>query len=253
MKWTVGLITAPRKQGYYLDQTLKSLITAGWNEVIVFAEPGSVIPNWFHGPVVHRWKQFGDWCNWGTALYELLLSCPETDFFFMIEDDGLVCKGAKDYLEQTLPTLEDFGTVSIYCPGRYHKDGFCGFHDECRGALTWSTLTVIMSRKGVRSFFSDPDVQKHRFENIFPQNISWGFDVDPKNSAKDALLGQWALKNRLPMFYHTPSLAAHIGVHSTLSDKETTWENLAKDFVGEEFIPIWGNIKVRHIKNLSLL
>ena len=48
-KWTVGVITAPREQGYYLDQTLRSLHNAGWEDVTVFAEPGSVIPENFEG------------------------------------------------------------------------------------------------------------------------------------------------------------------------------------------------------------
>lgn len=253
MKWTVGLITAPRNKGYYLDLTLNSLRVAGFGDVVVFAEPGSLIPQDHTGPVVFRRQTYGDWSNWATALYDLLLSEPDSDYYFMSEDDGLYCKNVKPYLDRILPTLGEFGTVSLYTPGRYHRPGFLGLHDECQGPLTWSTLSVIMTRAGVISFFSDPDVQRHRFENIFPTNIVWGFTVDPKNSAKDAVLGQWAKKNGLPMFYHTPCLASHIGNHSTLSHKETSWENKAVDFVGEDFVPEWTDIRIKRISDIPLL
>lgn len=253
MKWTVGLITAPRRDCYYLNDTLRSLTESGFGDVVVFAEPGSVVPEWHTGPVVRRWKQFGDWTNWATGLFELLLAEPDSDYYFMSEDDGLFCKGMRAYLERTLPTIGEFATVSPYCPGRYHKPGFVGYHDECNGPLTWSTLTVIMSRAGVRSFFSDPDVQRHRFEDIFPTGIRWGVEVPPCNSVKDAVLGLWALKNNLPMFYHTPCLASHIGISSTLSSKNTNWENLAADFVGEGCVPAWETIKVKRTTKLPLL
>jgi hypothetical protein len=245
MKITVGVITAPRKCGYYLDQTLKSLDRAGFNDVTVFAEPGSVIPESFKGHVVRRPKTYGDWTNWATALYELLLSNPETDYFYMAEDDGIVCKGIIPYLERTLPMLGRFGTASIYCPGKYHIHNFIGYHDECHGALTWSTLTVIMPRDSVTSFFSEPFVQRHRFENVFESDIAWGVEVDPCNSVKDAILGKWAQKNKLPMYYHTPCLASHIGIKSTLSSKQTSWENLAIDFVGEDYEPKWEKIRIK--------
>ena len=113
IKWTVGVITAPRKQGYYLGQTLRSLCNAGWVNIVVFAEPDSQIPDDFSGHVVWRRKQYGDWTNWASGLYELFLSEPDTDYFFMVEDDALICQGAKQYLEHTIDLLGDFGSLSI--------------------------------------------------------------------------------------------------------------------------------------------
>lgn len=246
LKWAVGVITAPRKKGYYLDKTLSSLGAAGWDSIVVFAEPNSPIPSDFTGDVVRRRKQYGDWANWATAFYELLMSEPDADYYFIAEDDGLFCRGCREYLERTMPQLGKIGTVSPYCPGRYHVPDFVGYHNECHGSLTWSTLTVIMPHSSAVSFISDPNVQRHRFVDVFANDdIIWGFDVDPKNSAKDAIIGQWAKRNGLPMYYHTPCLASHIGTDSTLSDKQTTWENLAKDFIGQEAKPNWEDFRVR--------
>jgi hypothetical protein len=226
---------------------LKSLKTAGW-EPVVFAEPDSPIPEDFHGPVVQRWRPFGDWTNWATGLYDLLMSEPDADYYFMAEDDSVTCEGCKDYLEWAIPQITPFATVSPHCPEKYYTTDFVGFHNECESWRTWCTLAIIMSKAGVRSFFSDPDVQRHRFEHIFPlpfDEMPWGVTVDPKNSVKDAVLGLWASKNQLPMYYHSPSLFQHTGVTSTLGPDRIIDDGLASDFVGEDFKPNWDSIRIR--------
>ena len=253
IKWTVGIVTAPREFGYYLDQTIDSLQKAGWNELNVFAEPDSKIPDCFSGNVTYRKKQYGDWTNWAVALYELLLSEPDTDYFLMTEDDVVVNRFSKIYLEWSLPQLPYLGSASIYTPNKYNKKSR-GFHNCCVGWDTWSTVTVIMPRESVINFFSDDKVQRHRFEDIFSQEkVAWGVDCDTKNSIKDAVIGQWAYKNRLCMYYHTPALAEHIGVHSTLSQGKATKENDRKscDFIGEEVdVSKWMEDKLTYCTNL---
>ena len=231
VRWSVGVITAPRQKGYYLDRTLESLKNAGW-EAVVFAEPGSIVPSSWQ--TVSRRKQFGDWSNWACGLYELLLTEPESDYFFMAEDDVVLWNGSKKYLEQWLPLLEPFGAVSIYCPQQYYQKKFVGFHNECHDWRTCTTQTVIMSRDSVISFFSDPLVQRHRFEHTLPipaEKVPWGVEVDPKNSVKDAVIGMWAARNKLPIYFHSPSLGQHIGEHSTLTSKAA---HTATDFVDED-------------------
>jgi hypothetical protein len=234
LNWAVGVITCPRERGYYLDRTLDSLTTAGFGEATVFAEPGSVVPAGHRA--VHRPFPYGDWTNWATGLYELLLSRPATDYFLMAEDDAVVCRDAKRYVEHALPSLGDFASLSLYTPSTFRAKRR-GFHNELRGVHTWSTVAVVMSRPMVVSFFSDPDVQRHRFEDIFGEAA--GFwkcpKTDPKNSVKDAVIGQWAAKAARPVYYHTPSLGEHIGEFSTLTDQPALVANgrMSADFVGE--------------------
>lgn len=269
MKWATGVITAPRRQGYYLDKTLDSLARAGFGEPVVFAEPGSVIPDWFEGHVVHRRKKYGDWTNWATGLYELFLSEPDADYYFMTEDDALLCTGARAYLEYAFPQLGPFGSLSLYTPSKYHNPKWhkC-FHNECRGKLTWSTVTVVMPHASVLSFFSDADVQKHRFCDIFKVqpgfwNLKASYGVGRTsvtdcvgNTVKDAVLGQWAEKHNLAMYYHTPALAEHIGEVSTLTDDGSTPENgrMTRDFVGRDFdASAWVDTPVRVVRHATQL
>jgi hypothetical protein len=250
MKWAVGVITAPRTGGYYLDRTISSLQSSGWDQILVFAEPQAPVTESSNVQVIRRRKKYGDWTNWATGLYELFLSEPDSDYYFMLEDDALLCSGAKEYLEYALPKLEEFGSFSLYTPSRYHKANRARcFHDECRGKLTWSTVTVVMPHRSVLSFFSDENVQKHRFSDIFqvkPEfwhlKASYGAGRTSVtdcvgNTIKDAVIGQWAERKKLPMYYHTPSLAEHIGIVSTLTDDDSTPENgrMSRDFVGEKY------------------
>ena len=251
MKWTVGIITAPRPQGFYLDATINTLKRAGWKDMTVFAEPSSTIPDG-DITVVRRRKTYGDWTNWATALYDLLLSEPDTGYFFMLEDDAEICPGARAYVEYALPQLGTFGFLSIYTPCKYHKPNrFRMFHNECAGICTWSTITVIMSKDAVIKFFSDEQVQRHRFSDLDLVNAnnfraSYGRGRTSVtdcvgNTVKDAVLGRWADKHHLPVFFHTPSLTEHTGYHSTLTDDFATIENLrrSKDFVGDLDVSQW--------------
>lgn len=246
-KWSVGVTTAPRTKGYYLDQTLRSLANSGWENIVVFAEPNSPIPENFTGSVVYRRKQYGDWTNWALGLFELFLSEPDTDYFFMAEDDALICRGAKTYLEQVIPKLGDFGSLSLYTPSKYCRKGR-GFFDCCEGSQTWSTVTVIMPHDSVLRFFADSEVQRHRFQDLFKiqdspttPHASYGRGhtslIDTVgNTVKDVVLGTWASKHKLPIYYHVPALAEHIGYYSTLTDDVSDASNgrMTSDFVGEE-------------------
>jgi hypothetical protein len=260
MKWSVGLITSPRENAYYLDKTLNSLEKAGFNESVIFAEPASVIPESFKGHVVHRRKKYGDWTNWATGLYELLLSEPDSDYFLMMEDDAILCSGTKQYLEYALPRLGNFASLSLYTSSKYYqKNRSRMFHNECRGKNTWSTVAIVMSHSSVLGLFSDSDVQKHRFFDIFDvQKGYWNVKASygqgrtsvtdcVGNTIKDAVIGRWAEKNNLPVYFHTPSLAEHIGRISTLTDDDSTPENgrMSMDFPGEDFdASIWVDKKV---------
>lgn len=261
MKWSVGITTAPREKGFYLDQTLQSLENADFQNPVIFAEPNSIIPDGFNGDVVCRRKKYGDWTNWGTGLYELFLSEPSTEYFLMLEDDAVLCAGLREYLEYCLPFLGDFASLNLYTPSRY----FCSkrtrmFHNECQGKRTWSTVAVVMSHEAVLRFFSNTEVQRHRFFDIFEVketywrlNSSYGSGKTSLidcvgNTVKDAVIGQWAERLGLPVFYHTPSLAEHIGEFSTLTDDVSSPDNgrMSLDFVGKDFdVRCWINEQVQ--------
>jgi hypothetical protein len=254
------MITCPREGPEYMTDTLKSLLWAGWPEVTIFAEPGSPEPTEAPAPwnpkytMVRRRKQFGDWTNWATGLYELLLTEPDTDYFMMLEDDIAFCKDVRDYLDYALPLLGDFATVSFYTPEKYNRT-IHGFHNECRDWKTWTTQTVIMTREGASDFFAFKPTQEHRFQNVFdPSFTGWGCR-NPQNSCKDAILGKWAYAKQLPMYFHSPSLAQHTGTTSTLRDESMPGDHLSDTFLGEDVsVKDWAgkDVDIRRFRDIPI-
>ena len=230
-KWTTGVITTPREHGYFLDKTLRSMQGAGLPSPVIFAEPNSPIPDEFQGDVVFRRKQYGDWTNWASGLYELFLSEPETDYFLMVEDDCLFCKNLVEYLEYAIPLLPEFAYISLYTGNKFHRPKIRGFHNEARGWDTWSTVAILLEHKRIENFLGNIDVMRHRKESL-------GSIHD--NTSKDCVMGRWAKTLNLPIYYHSPSLTEHIGWDSTLLwsvNKGYTDDDYphSEDFVGEYF------------------
>jgi hypothetical protein len=218
-KWSVGVTATPRKEKY-IDRTIQSIHNAGWEDVTIFAEPHSVIPDDFNGHVVHRKKQYGDWTNWATGLYELFLSEPDSDYILMSEDDCIFCKNLPVYLEYVIPLLPKFAYLSLYTGKEL-------------------TVAILLERDKAAAFLGDKDVMDHRTKSI---------DTIHDNTSKDCVMGRWAESIGLPVYYHSPSLTEHIGVSSTLlwaklhveqwrDGKEYTEDDYpcSKDFVGEDF------------------
>jgi hypothetical protein len=184
----------------------------------------------------------------------------------MLEDDVILCQ-AKPYLEYAIPKLGEFATISLYTPSIYAKKSRC-FHNEChsnRRIRSWSTVTIIMRREQVIDFFSDHDVQSHRFKDIDKvltpgKHASYGRGftslVDMVgNTIKDVVIGDWAHKKQLPTYYHSPALAEHIGEFSTLTEDECTVQNgrMTKDFVSNADLSKWLEQPIPKLKSPQVL
>lgn len=223
MKCAIGISSAQRMVNY-VDRTVASLAVAGWDDVTIFAEPESPAS----GTVVRRPKQYGDWTNWYCGLFELVQTHHDADYFAMFEDDVVVCKNVRKYVEGILPHLGNFASLSLYTPGIYSRPSPRLLHNECRQEETVSTLTVIFPASSVLSFLAY-NVGHRSSGRVF-------FGKDRSNTGKDIVLGLWAFHENLPIYYHSPSLAQHIGLESTLPVELNREEKrFATDFVGEDF------------------
>jgi hypothetical protein len=227
-KWAVGIVTAPRDGVSYLEQTTESLLAAGFADFTIFGEPGcdlTAYPKHTIRPVV-----YGDWTNWFCGLAETIYRNPEADYVAMFEDDVVVCKNSRRYLEESLPQLDEFATFSLYTPGIYHKQSARLFHNQQNGPETVSTLSVVFRMETALRFLADPMNVGHRSSgrNYFGKDIS--------NTGKDIVIGLWAESLGLPIYFHTPSLAQHIGDVSTLPlEPNSRLKRYACSFPGDDF------------------
>lgn len=220
-KWAVGMTTAPRAEPT-LERCLQSVIQSGWDEIHVFAEPGSVVPELPGVSVTRRGARMGVIGNWFLGLSELVQNEPEADAFFMFQDDVLLPRNARLFLEQKLWPADRIGLVSIYCPEAY-VNGKPGFQRVEIQRRLLGALTVILPRAAAHWLVTQGIAEVSRTQRLASDDR--GLDV---------LLGRLLKQQELDAFYFNPSLAMHIGTCSTLwPGVAETPKRQAKNFVGE--------------------
>jgi hypothetical protein len=201
--WAVGVTTAERREPT-LDYCLTSLAKAGWTEPVLFVDGDVQAPGLDGHSITRRRPRVGAWPNYFLAFAELLMRHPAADAYLMLQDDAvLAARPIRSYLERVLWPGREPGIVSLFCPSEYTQRR-AGWH-EFRGAWFWGAQAFAYSRQAAVRFLSNEFVIRHRWS---PRtgglaNIDW-------------LIGEWAVQERIPVYYPTPSLVQHIGRTSAI-------------------------------------
>lgn len=217
--WSVGITTSPRREPT-LARCLASLLHAGWQSPRLFVDGPLALPESCRKlPVTQRDHPAGAWPNFYLSLSELAMRDPAADAYLMVQDDTLMCEcpELRSYLERVLwPGVSD-GVASLYCSRAYtqSRPGWYRF----RGTWRWGANAFIFSRRAAQQFLADRYVVKHRWR------IGRGGRLNV-----DGVIGRWCHRQRIPLYYPTPSLAQHIGESSTLwkngqaaGDRQADW------------------------------
>jgi hypothetical protein len=196
--WALGITTAPRPEST-LRRTGQSLAAAGWSDYQVFDDVDGA----------------GAWRNWIDGLAQLVDREPHADAYMMVQDDAVFCRGLRAYLERTLWPAADVALCSPYCPTPYKQRR----HGWNRQSLGWDLVGAVCW--------------------VFPPSSARALlrDLAPVEAQRqiDARIGCWAAAVGRSVWYHTPSLAQHIGMgNSALGDPLVNALRTAGDFVGEE-------------------
>jgi hypothetical protein len=176
-----------------------------------------------HLPGTLRNPAVGAWPNHYLSLVELTLRDPDADAFLLLQDDALIYDGedVRAYLEETLWPAGPLPIVSLYCPNPYTADQF-GWH-RYPNAWVWGALALVFSRLTAQAYLRDRHICRHRW-----RSAAKGL------SQIDVLLGWWARRRRIPIWFPTPSLVQHIGKTSTLAvDSAAVGRRAASVLVGK--------------------
>ena len=93
------MLTAPRTKPT-IHRTLASLRRAGFDQVHVFAEPDSWIPDEFrHLPVTCHGRKLGVLGNFCTSLTTLFMLEPRADCYAIFQDDIEVAEGLRAWCD----------------------------------------------------------------------------------------------------------------------------------------------------------
>jgi hypothetical protein len=182
------------------------LIRAGWEQPRLFVDSAVTIAGRFANlPISLRAEKVGAWPNYYLALAELLLREPWADAYFLVQDDVILYdrEDLRRYLEQTLWPADLTGAVSLFCSSKYTQRT-SGWHTR-KEPWVWGAQAFVFPRDSAKRFVADSVVLEHRWSGR-----SHGL------ANIDVVIGEWAARHGLPIFYPTPSLAQHVGDTSTL-------------------------------------
>lgn len=241
--WAAGMITAPRDQPV-LQKCLHQFFTAGFDDLLLFAEHGDYIVADPRLRIALRSPpRLGVWPNFYLACVELLQRNPAADAFLLLEDDALFYAGSEPstrmYLEAICQHyLPELACLSLYATGSHPcKDPH--IHGTNHGWCYSGAVALIFSRDALRHFVQDPRVVGHRLDS----------DGWAGTRLNDAVIGRWAAEDyQKPIGVHLPNLVQHIGETSTIlntpgrfsdtffgirPDHEQTWKNLVSTLTPE--------------------
>jgi glycosyltransferase involved in cell wall biosynthesis len=199
-RWAIAMLTAPRGKPT-IEATLASLRRAGFGEIRLFAEPGSLLPvgdRELH--ITVRPGRFGNLLNFYAALATLCEKEPRADAYAVFQDDIEVATGLREWCEGQL-WPQDSGLVSLFTP-RLHADHYVGWRILSPGVQrVCGAQAIVWRRDLLEQFLSDAQVVR---------------ELGLRRWGDDAVLGAWMARTGLGMAYHTPSPVQHIGEVSAL-------------------------------------
>jgi glycosyltransferase involved in cell wall biosynthesis len=193
LAWAVGVVTAPRPWPA-LAATLAGLGRAGFDQVHVFAEPGSPVPpEWSHLPITRHRDRLGQLRNFLFAAAALLEQDPAADCYAVFEDDIDPARGLRAWCDgQFWPG--GHGVVSLYTC-RVFADDRPGWQTLNLGRYrTFGALAFVFRGESLRRLLADGVVRRHAAHGT---------------PGADAVVGEWAQRCGIGIAYHTPSLVQH--------------------------------------------
>jgi hypothetical protein len=219
MKWACGMISVPQRL-HLAELTAASIRKAGFQLDLV------------------RVDQHQDaFANFFLTLHEVYLREPKVDAYAMFEDDIVICRGVREYIEKS----------NAFAPRRYlnlfafrrnegHERGWtegalCGAKPPADPTLQAGegALALVWSNEGIRVLLSSRPMHDHSHHLFLSKCCQDGAVVNAMNLAG------------YREYVHTPSLVQHTGDETCIpkSGKPPDWRwgeyGLAKSFPGEDF------------------
>lgn len=219
--WAVGVTTAARRIPT-LELCLTSLAAAGWQRPKLFIDGDLQLPRPALAlPQTVRYPTTGAWSNYYHSLAELL-ETTRASFLMIVQDDAWwpTQLPVRQYLEQIhWPSCDRF-IVSAYCCAN-DTSPIAGWR-QYGDIWKYGAVALIFSRSAAAAFISDPVVSSYGKEQF---------------AGIDSIIGEWAERNRIPLFIPTPSLVQHIGDVSTLwRTARAVGVRRASRFIGDELV-----------------
>lgn len=233
-EWAVAVTTAPRGNESTLAVCLDSLITAGWYDPVVFAEPGSDVPPGVN--VTQNETKRGCWHNWYYSA-KYMLEKTTASIIMTVQDDSLFHPDSREFVEKhCLWPTKDTGIVSLYTAAHYSElkpdiqrpTGINHVYTKCwwgTCAVVWKreTLQAVVDHEISRTWLGlspkvlfderkNPELRKERVDKYYAARRENPSLINNSDYVAGHVLNQLKLK----MFFVDPSPVQHVSRVSTL-------------------------------------
>ena len=228
MKWAYGVSTVPSRRDGLLTRTLVSLRSAGFPEPRLFVDghiDAILYVDQFGLETTAHYPKVGNFGNWVLGLTELYLRDPKADRYAMFEDDVVLCRNVKEYLEAC--PFSNKGYINLYTVEDAVKQapatpGWVLSTQGGRGALG-----LVFDQESVKALLSSLRCVSHAEDRLRGHYLVDGAVVD---SMERTGRKEWV---------HWPSLAQHTGTGGTTIENRLAPTlqkfNEAPSFPGEDF------------------
>lgn len=221
--WSYGITTIMERMDTTLPKTIASLKAAGFDSPHLFVD-GSLSQQLYNEQfglnVTCRFPALRVTGNWICSLWELFVHNSHADFFAIFQDDIIMSKGAREYIERTAPRGNNyFNLYNVPQNERLKpaslRHGWYNSNQCGRGALG-----LVFRAEGVQMLLG----ARHLLNK--PRDLERGWRTI--DGAVVDSMKQCAYKEMVPF----PSIVQHIGYLSTIGTPDRA---VPESFRGEDF------------------
>ena len=219
MKWAYAVTTVPERFDDLLPRTLVSLAGAGFNQPHLFvdrAEPDCDWQQFNLSATVRYGGALRTAGNWVCALWELYARFPEYDRYAIFQDDIILYRNLRQYLEQIVLEENTYWNLYTYAQNEKQFDNTFVLSNQ----LGKGALGLVFDRKGVVDLLSSEHLVKR------PQDPRRG------HRAIDGGIVDSLKQKGYKELCHMPSLCQHTGLVSSMGNGQ---QELAPSFRGEDY------------------
>jgi hypothetical protein len=206
--WSYGVTTHPKRLSTTLPKTLESLAITGFDNPHLFIDGYG--QNQTKLRTTLRSESIGAYGNWILAAWSLYLEKPKADRYAIFQDDILLCKGVRQYLNQSSYPANSYLNLFAFGPNEHKifgkSKGWCKSDQLGHGgvALVFDHLAMITLLKQTHT------VNKPQLDGSGNKNPKANLD----GTVSQALINQ----ARFVEYVHNPSLVKHIGTNSVIGN-----------------------------------
>lgn len=211
MRWAVGVTTVPSRREVLLPRTLTSIRQAGFPSPRLFVDGARDHQPWLDlsPDVTNRHPAVRTHGNWVLALLELYVRDPKADLFLTCQDDMVMVKDLRQYLEANPLPAKAYGNLFTY------PDNQAVVDDKMNGVKGWfrsnqlgkGAVCLLLPRDAVLALISSRHMAERPMDDV---RGSKGVDGGIVTALAKAGIEEHC---------HNPSLVQHTGDVSTMGNK----------------------------------